>query len=95
MSSTQLELQAAKLKHTELGQNGVILLTGTSEVSGNFRKITALTNATFTTLTSDITANDDSTAAIGSDFGTLAAGLSICGKITTVKLATGSALLYS
>ena len=93
--ATQLELQAAELKHTELGQNGVIILTGTDAITGNFRKIQALTATVFNTLTSDITANGTSTAAVASDFGTLAAGHSIYGKFTTVKLTSGIALVYS
>lgn len=92
--STQLELQAADLKHTELGQKGAILLTDTTSVTGNFRKIQALTATVFNTLTSDITKNGAETAAVASDFGTLAAGHIIYGKFTTVKLTSGIALLY-
>lgn len=92
MSSVQ-ELQAAELKKSEMGQNGGILLNDTTEVTGNFRRIYAITNAVFTTLTSDITKNGDVTAATGADFGTLAAGLSLYGKFTVIKLASGSVLL--
>ncbi len=92
--STQLELQAADLKHSELGQKGTILLTDTTSVTGNFRKIQALTATVFTTLTSNYTKNGTATAATASDFGTLAAGHSICGKFTAVKLTSGIAVLY-
>jgi hypothetical protein len=92
--SSKLELQAAELKHTELGQKGVILLTDTTSITGDFRKIQALTATVFNTLTSDITKNGTSTAAVAADFGTLAAGQSICGKFTEVKLTSGIAILY-
>ena len=87
------ELQAAELKISEMGQNGAILLNDTTSVTGKFRRIYAITNATFTTLTSDITKNGATTAAVGADFGTLAAGISLYGKFTVVKLAGGSVLL--
>jgi len=92
--ATQLELQAADLKHTELGQKGAVLLTSTEAITGNFRKIQALTATVFTTLTSNITLNGVSSLATGSDFSTLAAGISICGKFTAVTLTSGIAILY-
>jgi hypothetical protein len=92
--SSQIEIQAADLKHSEMGQKGAILLTDTTSVTGNFRKIQALTATVFNTLTSNITKNGTATAAVAADFGTLAAGHSICGKFTTVKLTSGIALLY-
>jgi hypothetical protein len=88
-----LEVQAAELKISEMGQNGGILLTDVTSVTGKFRRIYAITNAAFTTLTSDITKNGIVTAAAGADFGTLAAGISLYGKFTVVKLASGSVLL--
>lgn len=93
MTTSLIEVQAAELKKSEMGQNGGVLLTDTTTVTGNFRRIYAITNAAFTTLTSDITKNGTVTAATGADFGTLAAGLSLYGKFTAVKLASGSVLL--
>lgn len=92
--SSLLEQQASDLILSDKGQKGAILLTDTTSVTGNFRKIQALTNTAFTTLTSNITKNGDSTAAVAADFGTLAAGQIIYGKFTTVKLTSGIALLY-
>lgn len=92
--SSLSEQQVAELRLYELGHNEPILLTDTTSVTGNFKKIQALTATAFTTLTSNITKNGSTTASAGSDFGTLAAGHSIYGKFTTVKLASGIALLY-
>ena len=92
--SSVLEVQAAELKHSEMGQKGVILLNDTTSVTGKFRKIYALTNAVFNTLTSDVTKNGTITAAVAADFGTLTAGISLQGKFTVVKLTSGSVLLF-
>jgi hypothetical protein len=94
MANSLMEVQAAELKISEMGQNGAILLNNTtSTVTGKFRRIYAITNASFATLTSDITKNDATTPAVGSDFGTVPAGVSLYGKFTSVKLAGGSVLL--
>jgi len=92
--SSLLEQQASDVTLTNMGQKGAILVTDTTSITGNFRKIQALTNTAFTTLTSNITKNGDSTAAVAADFGTLAAGHVIYGKFTTVKLTSGIAILY-
>lgn len=89
-----LEQYQADLSLTGYGQKGGILLTDTTAITGNFRKIYAITDATFTTLTGNFTTNDDETASVGSDFGTLKAGLSLWGKFTAVTLASGSVILY-
>lgn len=89
-----MESQASELKLSEFGQRGGVLLTDTTAVTGKFRRIYAITDATFTVLTSEFTTNGTATASVGSDFGTLKAGLSISGKFTAVTLATGSVLLY-
>ena len=91
--SSPLELQAADLKFSEMGQKGAILLTDTTSAV-NFRKIQALTATVFNTLTSDITKNGAVTAAVAADFGTLAAGHVLYGRFTTVKLTSGIAILY-
>jgi len=92
--STVLELQAAELALSGMGQRGGVLLTGTTAVSGKFRVIYALADATFTTLTSEFTVNGDATLAVGSDFGTLTAGKQIAGKFTAITLATGKVIAY-
>jgi hypothetical protein len=91
---SEIQRQAADVTLTAIGQKGAILLTDTTQVTGNFRKIQALTATIFTTLTSDITKNGTTTPAAGADFGTLAAGHIIYGKFTTVKLTSGIAILY-
>lgn len=92
--ASNLQQIAADLDISMSGQKGGIVLTDTTAVTGNFRKIYALADATFTTLTSDITKNGDSTASTGGDFGTLSAGMQIVGKITSIKLATGKVIAY-
>ena len=88
------EQQVAELMLYGLGHNNPLLLSSTTAVTGNFKKIQALTNTVFTTLTSNYTANSSTTAAVASDFGTLAAGQSIYGKFTAVTLTSGIAILY-
>ena len=88
------EQQVAELRLHELGHTGPIILTDTTEVTGSFKKIQALTATVFATLTSNYTKNGATTAAAAADFGTLAAGHSIYGKFTTVKLTSGIAILY-
>lgn len=92
--TSSLEQLAADLKISDMAQKGAIILTDTTSITGNFRKIQALTATVFNTLTSNITKNGDSTAAVAADFGTLAAGHVIYGKFTTVKLTSGIAILY-
>jgi hypothetical protein len=92
--SAEALIKAAQIELSEYGQNGAILVNDTTAITGNFRRIYALENTTFTTLTSNYTKNDATTAAAAADFGTLAAGLSLYGKFTAVTLATGSVILY-
>lgn len=94
MSSLQ-EVQAAELKKSGMGQNGGILLTDTTAVTGKFRIILVLADAVFTTLTSDITKNGTTTAAAAADFGTVTKGTVLYGKFTAVTLTSGTVLLYS
>jgi hypothetical protein len=93
--STQLELQAAELQHSGFGQKGAILLTDTTEITGNFKIIMVLADAVFNTLTSDITKNGTTTAAVGSDFGTITKGTILYGRFTAVKLTSGTVIVYS
>lgn len=92
--SSLLEVQSSDVLLSDKGQKGAILLTDTTAITGNFRKIQALTNTVFTTLTSDITKNGTVTAAVAADYGTLAAGHIIYGKFTAVALTSGIAILY-
>lgn len=87
------KLTENELKQTEMGQNGGVLMTDTTAVTGNWRKMVVLTNAAFTTLTTEYTKNGISFAAAAADWGTLAAGTVICGRITAVKLTSGCVLL--
>jgi hypothetical protein len=77
-----------------LGFVGGVLITDTTAITGTFRAIQALTDATFTTLTSDITVNGEEDAAEGSDFGTLSAGMAIYGTFTAITLASGTVIAY-
>jgi hypothetical protein len=79
---------------SSMGIKGGILITDTTAITGEFRAIVALTDCTFTTLTTpNVTLNGDSAATSGSDWGTLTAGLQILTKITACTLATGTAYI--
>jgi len=93
MTATELQLKAAALALTEFGQNGVVLVNDTTVITGNYRIMLVLTDATFTTFTSNYTKNGEVTAMAGADLGTLTAGTKLSGKITAVTLATGSVFL--
>ena len=88
-----LEIQAAELKHSEMGQNGGTLITDTTAHTGKWRTMLVLSNAAFTTLTSEYTKNDATTLAVAADWGTLASGVILSGKFTAVTLASGSVLM--
>ncbi len=92
--TSELERMAAQVILSEYGQNGAVIVSDTGAHTGAWRRIYVLTNAQFTTLTGNYTKNDNTTAAVGSDFGTVAAGLSLYGKFTAVELASGSVILY-
>lgn len=82
-----------ELMETGYGQNGGILLTDTTAITGNFTMMVVLETSTFTTLTTRYTLNDATTASTGADWGTLYEGAIISGDITAVTLATGKVLL--
>ena len=82
-----------ELMEVDHGQNGGILLTDTTAITGNFTTMIVLETATFTTLTTGFTLNDATTPSTGSDWGTLYEGAIISGRITAVTLATGKVLL--
>jgi hypothetical protein len=89
-----LEQQASDLTLTAMGQKGSILVTDTTAITGKFRTIQVVTDAIFTTLTSDITKNGTVTASVAADFGTLSAGTVLYGKFTAITLTSGKVILY-
>lgn len=76
------------------GYEAGILITDTTAVTGVFRAIQVLADATFTTLTSDIKKNGTSLISTGPDFGTVPSGVVLYGTIKAVTLATGKVMLY-
>ena len=93
--SSLAEVQAAELKKSGFGQNGAILVTDTTAITGKFRIIVVLADTVFATLTSDITKNGATTASAAADFGTVTKGTVLYGKFTAVTLTSGTVLLYS
>lgn len=80
---------------TSMGLKGGILITDTTAITGEFRAIKAVTDCTFTILTTpNLTKNGTVTAVVGADWGTLSAGDTILTKITACTLASGTALLF-
>lgn len=79
---------------SSMGQNGGILITDTTPITGRFKAILALEDTAFTTLTNNITKNGAETASTGADFGTLPAGFVIYGVFTAITLASGKAIAY-
>jgi hypothetical protein len=77
-----------------LGFVGGILITDTTAITGTFRAIQALADATFTTLTSEITKNGTVTPSTGADYGTVSAGTTLYGTFTAITLATGKVIVY-
>ena len=90
---SQQEQTAARLKSTECGLEGGTLITDTTAHTGTWYSMLVLSNAAFTTLTTEYTKNDATTLAVASDWGTLTAGMIFSGKITAVTLASGSVLM--
>ena len=93
--ASSLEQSSAVLSISSMGGNGSILVTDTTVITGEFRAMKILTDATFTTLTTpNITKNGSVTAVVGADWGTLTEDSVIETKITACTLATGKVLLY-
>jgi len=77
-----------------LGNNGGIMLTDTTAVTGEFTCAYIIADATFTLLTTpEYTKNGVVTAVEGSDWGTMSAGSIIPARITACTLASGKVLL--
>ena len=93
MSVSSLEQKQARLTMTGYGQKGGILVTDTTAITGTFKTMVVLEDATFTTLTTEYTKNGTSTLSVGSDWGTLYTGFTMSGKITACTLASGKVLL--
>ena len=93
MASSKLEQHQADLTMSGYGQKGGILVTDTTAITGTFRMLIVLEDATFTTLTTEYTKNGTSTATVGSDWGTLYTGFVFSGRITACTLASGKVLL--
>lgn len=97
---TPLQQKAAVISLSSMGipeNEGTtnILLNDTTAITASvIRAIQVIEDATFTTLTGNMTTNGDSTATVGADIGTLSAGTIIYGKFTAVTLATGTVILY-
>lgn len=89
-----IEQQASDVTLSAMGQKGSILVTDTTAITGTFRIIQVISDATFTTLTSDITKNGIITASTGVDYGTLSAGTVLYGKFTAITLSAGKVILY-
>ena len=92
--SSSLNQDASRIILSSMGQAGAILINDTSVITGSFRAIQVLADATFTTLTADHTTNDDSTQSVGADYGTLLTGQVIFGKFTAITLASGRVIAY-
>ena len=78
--------QYDKYDSAELGRLGSLYVADTNDHAGAFGRIYAITACTFTTLTGNCT---------GGVAMTLAAGQSLWGYFTLVKLAAGTAILYN
>ncbi len=92
MAST-LEQKQADLSMSAFGRKGGILITNTTGITGKFRMMVVLSDATFSVLTTNYTKNGTETNASASDWGTLPTGLVLSGEITAVTLSSGKVLL--
>ena len=89
------EQQQAALSMSAYGQDGGMILDDTTAITGKFRIMVVMSDATFTTLTTEYTKNGTATLAVGADWGTLSAGFVLVGKITACTLTSGSVLLLN
>lgn len=93
--SAQIEIVANSLIASDYGARGGIILTDTTAVTGEFMGMRVLSDAVFTTLTTNFTKNGTVTAMVAADWGTLPEGFTLGAKITSVKLTSGKVqLLY-
>jgi hypothetical protein len=79
---------------SSLGNKGGVLVTDATPLTGKWVALLALTDCTFTTLTTDVTKNGTSVLAVAVDWGTLSAGSVIYAKITEVTRLTGTFQLF-
>ena len=90
MSSLK-EIQASELNLSEMGQNGIDVFNDTSAHTGTWRQMVVISDATFTTISSNYTLNDGTTALTTAAWATMAkSGTSWPGKYTAVTLSGGA-----
>lgn len=77
-----------------LGFFGSTIIDNTTAYTGTWTVIEAVNDATFTTLTGNITYNSPTTAATGANVGTLSAGSRLYGIFTAITLASGKIIAY-
>jgi len=91
--SSSLEQHQADLSLSSFGRKGGILITDTTAITGTFRMMVVLTDAAFTTLTTNYTKNGTANPSAAADWGTLPAGFVLSGSITACTLSSGKVLL--
>lgn len=75
--------------------NTGVVITTTTPVTGVFTSILVLSNAVFTTLTSQGHTKDGSvTQAVAADYGTVNAGTVLYGTFTAITLTSGKVIAY-
>lgn len=80
---------------SSMGMKGAVLITDTTAVTGEFRGMKVIADATFTLLTTpNVTKNGPTTAVVAADWGTLSENSVIETKITACTLTSGKVLLY-
>ena len=100
--ASSLEQLSSRVMASSMGQSAEgasnILLTDTTALTSLDPPVVCIeafgADATFTTLTGNVTKNGVSTAAVGADFGTLEDGRRLYGKFTDITLASGTVMLY-
>lgn len=85
-----------KIQRTSMGDDGGILITDTTAITGNFYAMEVVKDCVLGTFTTpNVTKNGTSTATTKDDWGpNLSAGTIILAKITAVTLVSGTVLLY-
>jgi len=77
-----------------LGENGAELIKDTTAHTGTFKAIQIIGDAVFSVLTSAGITTDGSVLAIGSDYGTVSAGVVLYGTFTAITLTSGIVIAY-
>lgn len=92
--SSSLQQLAADFYLTSIGAKGSTLAVDTTALTGEWRMLLALTDCTFTVLTTNVTRNGTVNMASVSDWGTIKAGEFVYAKITACTLASGKVQLF-